>query len=86
MKIISGILSLLGLLILTACSSAVEPAAPVAVTTPPPPVATQVKTPPTPFTPGTQIIWQNLQVTMDQVEIAENFVTNTAPQEYRQRG
>ena len=77
MKKILDSLSLFGLLILIliACSSAVESVTPGVVTATPQPTATQVKVLPTPSSPGDQVALQNLQVTLSQVEITENFVT-----------
>ena len=67
---IPGIL-FVGLLVLTACSSA-----PPTVATPvPQPTATAIKVLPTPSIPGDSIRWGNLQVTMVQAEITEDFIT-----------
>ena len=74
MKKTPGIL-LIGLFILTACSSKGEPVTPVTVTTSPQPTATQVRILPTPASPGDSIIWRDLQVTMDQIETTEDFLT-----------
>ena len=64
-----------GLLILTACSSAGESSATVVSPTPPPqPTATEIKVLPTPSSPGDSIIWRDLQVSMDQAEITESFI------------
>ena len=62
---------LMGLLILTACSTAT----PVAITTSPQPTATQVKILPTPTSPNDSITYQNLHVTMLQNEITTDFIT-----------
>lgn len=72
MKTASSIL-FIGLFLLAACSSAGKayPAA-VTVTPPPQPTATAL---PTPASPGNVVVWQNLQVTMDQVEVTENYTT-----------
>ena len=67
--------SLLGLLVLSACSPAAETALPATVTPPPPPIETGVSAVPTPASPGDTIIWQDLRVTMDQVEATDVFVT-----------
>ena len=77
MKNLPGILlnNLIGLLILTACSSTGEHVSPVTVTLPPQPTATEVKVLPTPASPGDSIVWQNLQVTIDQLEISDEFIT-----------
>lgn len=62
---------LIGLFTLTACSSAM----PVTAAVSPQPIATATKVLPTPSSPGNSILWRDLQVTMEQVEITENFVT-----------
>ena len=65
----------MGLLLLTACSSTGEPAAiPTLVTRIPPPTATSV--PPTPSSPDDSISWDTLQVTMDRLEITEEYLTD----------
>jgi hypothetical protein len=75
MKRISSILlnSLFGLLILTACSSADKSAAPVATIASPQPTIT--KPLPTPASPRDSIIWRELQVSMVQSELTEDFIT-----------
>jgi len=40
----------------------------------PQPTATEIKALPTPSSPGDQVIWRDLQVMMDQVEITESFI------------
>ena len=77
MKNPPGILfnNLIGLLILAACSSTGESVTPVTITVPPQPTATQVKVLPTPSSPGDSILWRDLQVTMDQLEITDDFIT-----------
>ena len=77
MKKLTGILAnnLIGLLILAACSSSGESATPISVTVPSQATATQVKILPTPASPGDSIIWRDLQVTMDQLEITDDFIT-----------
>ncbi|HSA99086.1 MAG TPA: hypothetical protein VLE49_00435, partial [Anaerolineales bacterium] len=67
MKKTSSIL-FVGLLLLAACSSAVGPS--------PTPTATLQPTAtalPTPASPGDTIVWQNLQVTMDQTGITQDY-------------
>jgi hypothetical protein len=59
---------LLGLLLLTACSSAGT------VTIPPRPTSTAIQMPPTASAMGTSILWEGLQVTMDQSEITTDFI------------
>jgi hypothetical protein len=67
--------SLIGLFILTACSSNAESVTSMTVTPLPQPTATEVKILPTPASPGDSIIWRDLQVTWDQIEITEDFIT-----------
>src|SRR5512138_962672 len=68
------------LFLLTACVSAEEstaaPAVPVA-TASPQPTATAL---PTPSSPRDSVIWRDLQMSMDQVEITERFVTRFGTQ------
>jgi hypothetical protein len=66
---------LFGFLVLTSCSSAGEPATPAAIPTSQQPTATEIKPLPTPAAPGNSILWRNLQVTMEQVELSKDFVT-----------
>jgi hypothetical protein len=67
----------IGLFILTACSSASESSIlPATATASPQPTATAIKVLPTPSSPGDSIIWDTLQVTMDQLEITEDYVTD----------
>lgn len=68
--------SLLGLFILTACSTAT----PVAVTSTPLSTPTEVKILPTPSSPGNSILWRGLQVTMTQTEINDSFITEFGSQ------
>jgi hypothetical protein len=74
MKKISHIAFLFLLLILTACAG--KNVTPAAVTPAPQPTATKVRVLPTPSTSGDQIVWQNLQVTMEQAEITDSYVTD----------
>jgi hypothetical protein len=77
MKKTFGLLFLV-LFLLTACSSAGE--SPVATATataspqPTPPVL------PTPSSPGDFVVWRDLQVSMDQVEITDQFTTEFGSQ------
>lgn len=66
---------LIGLLILTACSSTGEPVTPVTMTVPPQPTATAVRILPTPASPGDSILWRDLQVIIDQLEFTHDFIT-----------
>ena len=66
---------LIWLLVLTACSSTREPpSVPTLVTPIAPPTGTSV--PPTPASPNDSILWDTLQVTMDQLEITEEYLTD----------
>ena len=65
---------------LAACSSSGEPVTPVTITVPPQPTATEVRILPTPSSPGDSIIWQDLQVTMDQIETTDDFITEFGSQ------
>lgn len=67
--------NLIGLLILVACSSTGESITPVTPTVTSQPTATAVRILPTPASPGDSTIWRDLQVTMDQIEITEDFIT-----------
>jgi hypothetical protein len=67
--------SLIGLLILTACSSTGEAVTPLAATAPPQPTATEIRVLPTPASPGDSITWRDLQVTLGQIETTGEFVT-----------
>lgn len=60
---------LFDLVILTACSSTGN------VTILPQPTPTEVRVLPTSSASGDTILWQGLQVTMDQAEITEDFIT-----------
>lgn len=63
---------LIGLFVLTACSSTGESV----VTVPSPlPAPTEVRVLPTPASDGDSINWRDLQVTMDQIEITDEFIT-----------
>ena len=76
MKKLSGILAI-GLFILTACSSAGQTSiTPPAATPSPQPAATEIKVFPTPSSLSDSIIWDNLQVTMDQLEVTQDYMTD----------
>jgi len=67
----------IGLMILTACSFSAQNAAPSAGFTPfPEPTATKIKIFPTPSSPTDSITWRGLQVTMDQLEITQEYQTD----------
>jgi len=69
---------LIGLFILTACSSAGEtPVTPTSTVAPSQPVATAL---PTPSSAGDSVIWRDLQVSMDQAEITDRFITEFGTQ------
>ena len=75
-KLLSVLLKIwVGLFILTACSSGDESVIPTAVTARPQPTATQVRILPTPASPGDSIVWRDMQVIMDQLEITDEFIT-----------
>lgn len=74
MKMISAILAL-NLVVLTACLSQNETPA----DSPTPahqPTATAIKIVPTPSSPGDAIVWDTLQVTMDKLEITQEYSTD----------
>ena len=69
-----------GLIILTACSSADQnPATPLPATQTPQPTATAVKALLTPSSPNDTITWDTLQVTIDQFEVTQEYVTDFGP-------
>ena len=71
-----GIL-LIGLFILSACSQANTVTAPSATATvSPPATATATMILPTPSSRGDSILWDNLRVTMDQLEITQEYLTD----------
>ena len=68
---------LIALFVLTACSSIEDIAGTAASPTPfPQPTATQILVLPTPSSPGDQIVWDNLQVTMDRLEVSQDYLTD----------
>ncbi len=72
MKKTSSIL-FLGLFLLAACSALGEATAiPAVAAASPQPTATAL---PTPASPGDTILWQNLQVRMDRLEITQDYLT-----------
>jgi hypothetical protein len=77
MKKLSGFSAtvFVGLLFLTACSSSGEAVTPVATIAPGQPAATEVRLLPTPSNPGDSILWRDLEVTIDQIETTEEFIT-----------
>jgi hypothetical protein len=76
MKKLSSIFAII-LIILTACSSTGEPSAAQATeTASPQPDATGIKVFPTPSALSDSIIWDGLQVTMDQLEITQDYMTD----------
>lgn len=76
----------IGLLILTACSSSGESVTPVTATVPPQPTATQVKVLPTPASPGDAIIWRDMQVTIDQLEVTDDFINEFGSRRFPSAG
>lgn len=76
MKKLSSIFAI-GLIILTACSSASQTSVtPLAATPFPQPTATGIKVFPTPSSLSDSITWDDLQVTMDQLEVTQDYVTD----------
>ncbi|MEO7840751.1 MAG: DUF4352 domain-containing protein [Anaerolineales bacterium] len=77
MKKLAGVLLKIwaGFLMLTACSSSGESVMPVTVTVLAQATATQVRILPTPASPGDSITWRELQVTIDKLEITDEFIT-----------
>src|SRR5678810_112484 len=74
MKKLSSILAI-GLFILTACAPASQTSAgPLFATPSPQPTALKVL--PTPSSPGDPITWDNLQVTMDELEVTQDYMTD----------
>jgi hypothetical protein len=74
MKKLSGILAI-GLFVLAACSSLGQTSAtPLLVT--PSLQPTAVKVWPTASSPGDPIAWDNLQVSMDQLEVTQDYMTD----------
>jgi len=66
--------TLLIALVVTACASDSGVTATVATTITPPPTATAIPTPPTPSSPSDSVFWDGLQVTMDQLEITQDYI------------
>jgi hypothetical protein len=76
MKNIFAIL-VIGSVILTACSSGGQAVStPLAATPSPGPTATQIKVLPTASSPGNSITWDDLQVTMDGLEVTQVYLTD----------
>lgn len=71
---------LIGLFMLTACSSSSQPIAPITITAPSQPTSTKIKSLPTLSSPGDSIIWRDLQVSMHQVEITDSFINEFGSQ------
>jgi len=66
--------TLLIVLLLTACASNGKAIATASATLTPPPTATATPIPPTPSSPNDSIFWDGLQVTMDLLEITQDFI------------
>ena len=66
---------LIGLFILTACSSAGESVTPMTITAPPGPTAIETKALPTPMSPGQTVVHKDLRVVMSQAEITTGYST-----------
>ena len=69
------VLILTGLFILTACARETS-ITPAPTTASPQPTATEIKILPTSSSPGDAITWENLQLTLDQIEISEDYTTD----------
>jgi len=67
---------LIGLLILTACSRTRTATALPPATASRQPTATAIKILPTPSSKGDSIIWEDLQVTMEQLEVTQDYLTD----------
>jgi hypothetical protein len=68
---------LIGLFVLAACSSSGESPTTIATAiTLPQPTATEIKLLPTPSSPGDSITWDTLRVTMDQLEVTHEYITD----------
>jgi hypothetical protein len=68
---------LFGLITLTACTTkSTSQSIPATATQPPPPTATATTVVPTPSSPSDSILWDDLQVTMDQIEITNEYLTD----------
>jgi hypothetical protein len=66
-----------GLFILTACSSSNQTSTTLLPATfSPQPTAAQIKPLPTPASPGDTITWDKLQVSMDQLEVTQDYMTD----------
>jgi hypothetical protein len=76
MKKLSRILAI-GWIVLTSCSSTGQtPAMPLPATPSHQPTATEIKVLPTPSSLRDSIMWDNLQVTMDQLEVNQEYMTD----------
>ena len=76
MKKLSGILAI-GWIVLTACTSRGQTsAAPLPATASPQSTVTEIKVLPTSSSPGDSITWDDLQVTMDRLEVTQEYVTD----------
>lgn len=74
-KLLPSIL-LVSLISLSACATKSEsPAIPATATQPPRLTATATRVLPTPSSPSDSIVWDDLQVTMDQLEVTQEYLT-----------
>jgi hypothetical protein len=73
-KIFLGVL--LNLILLSGCASNKQ----AATSTPIPPTPTARTILPTPSTRGDAVSWSNLQISMEQVELTDSFITEFGPQ------
>ena len=67
--------NLLGLLIITSCNTSRGISNPTPAPSIPPQVISETKSLPTPLSPGQEIIYKDIQVTMDQAEITDSYPT-----------
>ena len=73
----SPFILLIGLFILAACATKSESRSiPATVTPTPLPTATATRVLPTPSSPNDSILWDDLRVTMDRLEITDEYVTD----------
>ena len=76
MKKISGIFTI-GWIVLTACAPVGQTSTtPLPATPSPQSTVTEIKVLPTSSSPGDSIIWDDLQVTMDQLEVTQDYITD----------
>ena len=67
--------NLLGLFVITACDSASATVVPTPIPSATPQAALENKTLPTPISAGQTVVYNDLQLTMDQAEITDSYLT-----------